>query len=80
MNNALTTQLRTKDVAKAMFKNKENYRGQRTATVIILFILVATITIVAPRIDTTKELMIEKSPTLYKITKNISDAFMNGGK
>jgi len=51
MNNALTTQLRTKDVAKAMFKNKENYKGQRTATVMIIFIFIATITIVAPRIE-----------------------------
>ena len=80
MNNALTVKPKSMDVAKAMFKNKENYKGQRTATVMILFVIIATITIVAPRIEVTRNLMIEKSPHLYKITKNISDAFMNGGK
>ena len=80
MNNALTTQPRTKDIAKAMFKNKENYKGQTLAKLMIVGFILAAIIVVAPKLEVTRNLMIEKAPALYQFTTGVADTFMKGGK
>jgi len=78
MNNALT--VKKTDVAKAMFKNKDNYKGQTLANLMIVGFVLATFIIVAPKLEVTRNLMIEKAPALYQFTTGVADTFMKGGK
>ena len=80
MNNALTVKRTDVALAKAMFKNKENYKGQTLAKLMIMSFVLATFIIVAPKLEVTRNIMIEKAPTLYEFTTGVSEAFMKGGK
>lgn len=70
----------SKDVAKLMFTNKENYRGQSGAVKFIIAIAFVALVVILPQIEFTANLLAENAPSVFKYMNDFSTLFMNGGK